>query len=113
MNEKRLGKISSVRFGHGGYQDACLGLDLSFESKSGWGVSTWIGGWDAEIIKCDKYCKWTEEDRSKEYADTMRKISKLLSQAKVSEIHELKGIPVEVEFEGMMMKDWRILEEVL
>ena len=43
----------------------------------------------------------------------MRKISKLLSQAKVSEIHELKGIPVEVEFEGMMMKDWRILEEVL
>ena len=112
MNTKKLGKISSVRFGHGGYQDACLGVSLTFEGK-GWGVGTWIGGWDAEKIKCDKYCKWTEEDRSNEYADTMRKISKLLKQAKVSEIHSLKGIPVEVEFDSTMMKDWRILEEVL
>jgi hypothetical protein len=68
------------------------------------------GNWDVESIKCDKNSKWTEKDRSKWNDDLCRKVSKILNQANVS---KLKDIPVEVEFEENMLKDWRILEEVL
>ena len=44
MIEKKLGKISNVRFGHGGYQDAMIGLSLTFEGQGSWGVSDWKGG---------------------------------------------------------------------
>ena len=43
----------------------------------------------------------------------MRKVSELLKQAKVPSIRELKDVPVEVQFEGKLLVDWRILEEVL
>ena len=56
---KELGKISGVSFGWGGYQDACLGLSLSFSMK-GSGVNTFIGDWG---IEHSEYCKWSEEDR--------------------------------------------------
>ena len=36
--KKELGKITSVRFGLGGYQNACLGLSVSLGSD-GSGVS--------------------------------------------------------------------------
>ena len=110
--EKKLGKIESVRFGHGGYQDSCLGLSVTL-SASGWGVGDFKGGWDAELIKHSEYSKWSEEDRDKSYSDTMRFLSKLLKEAKVSSVDQLKGIPVEVMFDGMMLKEWRILTEVL
>ena len=34
--EKKLGKIQSVRFGHGGYQDACIGISVTLGDGS-WG----------------------------------------------------------------------------
>jgi hypothetical protein len=43
----------------------------------------------------------------------MRYVSKLLKDAKVSSVDELKGKPVEVTFDGNMLKEWRILTEVL
>jgi hypothetical protein len=43
----------------------------------------------------------------------MRYLSKLLNEAKVSSVDKLKGIPVEVTFDGNMLKEWRILTEVL
>jgi len=110
--EKKLGKISSVTFGHMGYQECQLGLSLTFEAN-GWGVGWSMGGWDAEIIKWDKNCKWTEDSRDAEYAKVMRYVSKLLKEAKVDDVHKLKGIPVEVTFDGNCLKDWRILKEVL
>jgi hypothetical protein len=112
MIEKKLAKISKVQFGYGGYQECCIGLSLTFESKST-GVGTFIGAWDPEIIKCDSFCKWTEKDRSEELVKLMRKVSKLLKQAKIEDIMDLKGKPVELELEGNCLKDWRILEEVL
>lgn len=110
--EKRLGKIESVRFGHGGYQDAMLGLSVTLSAKS-WGVGDFKGNWDAELIKCTENTKWTEEDRDKGYSDTMRFLSKLLKDAKVDSVDKLKGVPVEVTFDGMSLKEWRILTEVL
>lgn len=57
--------------------------------------------------------KWTEQDRSKQYDEIVRYISDLLDKAKVSDIYQLKGIPVEAEFEKNSLKNWRILTEVL
>lgn len=56
---KELGKIKSASFGMGGYQEAMIGLTLTFGGAS-WGVSTFLGGWG---IERSDYCKWTEADR--------------------------------------------------
>jgi len=114
---KYLGKIESVKFGHVGYQNAMLGISLSFSFDESCGVATDRSTWDAEIIECTNNSKWTEEDRSKKYDEIMRYISKLLKDAKCDDVADLKGKPVELEFDGEgwggTLKDWRILVEVL
>ena len=110
--EERLGKISSVSFGFGGYQDAQIGLWLQFEGES-WGVTGAVnGGWSTSI-KWSEHCKWTEEGRTKSYAELVREISDLLLVAKVDSVDELLHKPVMVTFDGMMLTEWRILKEVL
>ena len=52
-----LGKISSVYFGHGGYQDAMLGIHFSFSMNSS-GVCGTKSAWDAEprvAFLCNRY----------------------------------------------------------
>lgn len=110
--EKKLGKIESVKFGIGGYQDAMIGLHVTL-GNTGWGVGDSRCAWDAQMIECSKYCKWTEADRDKNYSDIMRYLSKLLNDAKVDSVDKLKGIPVEVTFDGNLLKEWRVLTEVL
>ncbi len=109
---KELGKIESVSFGHGGYQGCMLGLHVTL-SSGGWSVGDTRSTWDANLIECSSNAKWTEDDRSKQYDDIMRYTSKLLNDAKVHTIDKLKGIPVEVSFEGNTLKEWRVLTEVL
>jgi hypothetical protein len=101
--EKKLGKIESVRFGHGGYQDACIGLSVTLGN----------GSWDPEMIKCTEHTKWTEEDRTNNIGEAVRFVSKLLKEAKVDSVDKLKGVPVEVTFDGNLLKEWRVLTEVL
>jgi hypothetical protein len=110
--EKKLGKIKEVRFGLGGYQHTMIGLTVELGAK-GWGVNDFKGSWDAESVKRSEYTQWTEEDRDKGNTDTMRFLSKLLKDAKVVSVDQLKDIPVEVTFDGMMLKEWRILTEVI
>lgn len=110
--EKKLGKIESITFGIGGYQDCMIGLHLTI-SADGWGVGDSKCAWDAESIPHTVNCKWTEESRDNEYAKIMRYVSKLLKDAKVSDVSKLKGVPVEVVFDGNQLKEWRILTEVL
>lgn len=110
--EKKLGKIQSVKFGHGGYQDACIGLSVTL-SDGGWGVGDFKGTWDPEMVASSEYTKWTEEDRTKGFDETMRFISKLLKDAKVETVDKLKGIPIEATFDGTLLKEWRILTEVI
>lgn len=112
MEDKLLGKIDSVRFGLGGYQDSMLGLHISFVG-TGWGVCTSDSTWDYETVECSKYAKWTEEDRTELMVKTLKNVSKYLKEAKVSSVDKLKGIPVEVTFENNTIKSWRILTEVL
>jgi hypothetical protein len=110
--EKRLGKIQSVKFGHGGYDDAHIGLSVTL-SGGIWGVNDFKGCWDPEIIKHSNYCEWTEKDRSKINDETVRFISKLLKEAKVDSVDKLKNIPIEATFDGNTLKEWRILTEVI
>jgi hypothetical protein len=112
--EVKLGKIKDVYFGFGGYQECMIGINFTLEGKEGcWGVGTSKVAWDKNIIKCDKFCKWTEKDRSKQYDEIVRYISDLLKDAKVSKIEDLKNVPVEVTFDSNQLKSWRILKEVL
>ena len=110
--ETKLGKIGEVYFGFGGYQEACIGINFTLEGK-GWSVGDGKTAWDKNIIKCDKGCKWTEKDRSKQYDEIVRYISDLLRDAKVFKIEDLENIPIEATFDSMMLKSWRILKEVL
>lgn len=110
--EKKLDKIEKVRFGHCGYDNTGIGISFTF-SFDGCGLSTDKSGWDAEIIKHSDHCKWSEEDRDKSYAEIVRFVSLLLKQAKVSDVSELQGKPIEVTIDRNSLKEWRILEEVL
>ena len=109
---KELGKITSVKFGLDGYQEAMLGISFQFEMGN-LGCCDFEGYWDPETIACSPQSKWTEEDRDKRLANTMRYISKLLKDAKVKSVEELKGKPVELTFDLATLVSWRILTEVL
>jgi len=114
---KYLGKIESVKFGHCGYQGTALGVSFTFTFDDCCGVGTCKSAWDAELIKHTDSCKWTEEDRSNQYAEIMRYVSKLLKDAGCNDFAKLSGKPVELEFDGDgiggTLKDWRILTEVI
>jgi hypothetical protein len=108
-DRKELGKISSARFGWGGYQDAMLGLSLTFTMK-GAGVNTFVGAWG---IDRSEYAKWTEADRLTQLGEAVMKLGKMLSTAHKTDVSELVGVPVELSFDGNLLKDWRLLDEVL
>lgn len=110
MSKKYLGKIESVQFGFVGYQDAMMGLRVSIDMK-GSGVTAQItGGW---IVERSKDTQWSEKDRIIEHGEMLLKVTEILKQAKVDCVSKLKGIPVECTFEGLELKSWRVLEEVL
>ena len=114
--ETRLGKISKVTFGKGGYHEVQFGLFINLEFKGMDCYTSIISGWDAESLLPVEGCVWSEEDRSKGHDEICRKISKLLKDAKVESVHELKGKPIQATFEDGgfgQLKDWRILTEVL
>ena len=110
--EKVLMKITHAKFGLGGYQEAQLGLHLSFLGNTT-GVSKSYAYWDYESIECSERCKWSENDRTKSLADALRKLSRLLKDAKVSSVDKLVGVPVEITLDGTTFSDFRILTEVL
>lgn len=114
---KHLGKIDTVSFGMGGYQGMMIGIHFSFIFEECCVVGDSKCAWSLEI-ECDSGCKWTEQDRSNSYDEIMRYTSKLLTDAKVKKVTDLKGKPVELEFDGngglgSGLKSWRILTEVL
>ena len=106
-----LGKITSVRFGMGGYQDAQFGIWFQL-GGDGWGVGDGRGVWAG---KPSDHAKWTIKDKQREMGVIMLYIETLLTEGKVSNISELKGIPVEITFDSPYgrMLSWRILKEVI
>lgn len=107
---KELGKIAKSRFGYGGYQDAQLGLSLEF-TGDGFGVGHFDGFWSPRMWT--EHCKWSKEDQIKAFGELLVRVDKLLTDAKVDYVAQLEGKPVMLEFEGNMLKSFRILTEVL
>ena len=107
--EKRLGKIKHCQFGEGGYQDACVGVSFTL-GGDGWGVGDFWGDWS---IDRSDYANWSEEDRIRHLGEMVMRLNALLKSAKKRWVSELVGVPVEVEFDGMALKSWRVLTEVL
>jgi hypothetical protein len=110
--ETVLMKIDNATFGLGGYQDAQLGLHLSF-SNSGSGVATSYSYWDYENIKHTENARWSEADRDRALIEVLRNLSVYLKEAKVSDVSQLVGIPVEVTLDNNTFRSFRILTEVL
>lgn len=107
---KELGKITKAQFGRGGYQDCQIGLTLNLGGPEGWGTSTFSGFWAQER---SERSQWTEEDRITALGKVVMELNKILEDAKVEHVGELVGIPVEATFDGNILKDWRVLKEVL
>ncbi len=106
---EQLGRISRAEFGWGGYQDAMIGLSLSFEHK-GSGCGHFDGFWG---IERSSFAEWTEGDRTFALGEMVMRLAEILSKAKCQSVSDLIGKPVMVTYEGIKMKDWRILDEVL
>lgn len=99
---EELGKIESVKFG---FEEYLFGLSLTLSGKS-WGVGTgYYYNPNATNV--------TEEENDKYLKEMTDKIQKLLKDAKVNSIHDLKNKPVLCTFDGSLIKDFRILTEVL
>jgi hypothetical protein len=108
---KEIGKIRSVSFGLGGYQDAMIGITFDLGSDTGcWGVGDFWGEW---AIKRSDCAEWKEEDRIRWLGTMVMRINSLLSDAKVTSIDGLTNIPIEVTFENNVLKSWRVLVEVI
>lgn len=110
--EKKLGKIQEVHIGIGGYSAGMIGFNFTLGSDSGyWGVSTeWEGHW---AIERSDTAKWTESERIENLGIAFMTLAKLLKDANKTDVYSLKGTPIEATFDGMVLKEWRILKEVI
>ncbi len=107
----RIGVIEKVLFGNGGYQGAMLGLTLIFKFDGSMGITGFVnGGWTIERNDC---AKWTEADRTKQQSELCWKLIETLKKAKVDDVYELKGKPVELVLDKGSLHSWRILEEAI
>lgn len=111
MERKELGKIKNVYAGFCGYQQAQFGFQFTLGGEDGWGVSTEAyAAWGMEPSDSSE---WTKEDQIKQWGESMEKLRDIMEAAKVKDVTDLVGIPVEATFEDMRLTSWRILAEVL
>src|SRR4051812_27470966 len=106
---KELGYIRTVAYGFGGYQGVQFGISFGLGNDS-WGVGDFWGAWG---MKPDSHHQWTEQDQIQTLGIVALRIRDLLKAAKAETVDELQNKPVEVEFDGNVLKSWRILTEVL
>jgi len=107
--ETKLGRITHVRMGYGGYQDAMFGISFQL-GGDGWGTGDFWGHW---AMKPTEHHKWTEADQRESLGKMSLRVVQLLRDAKKQDIQDLKDVPVEVTFDGMTLSSWRILTEVV
>lgn len=116
---EKLGKIKSVKFGFGGYQD--VQIVFSFEvGGEGWGTNvTYECGWGhvskKELKDPKSTYKWTHEDRLKTLGEKAYDVVEIMQKAKVDSLDKLKGIPVKVFFESECGRNhgFEVLTDVL
>lgn len=109
MERKVLGKIESAEFGKIHDYPMYMGLLLKFSFNK----SAHVGDGGKYTVNMDKACRWDAEDRRLEIEERADAVYKLLGDAKVGSISQLKNKPVEITLEDNTFKDFRILTEVL
>jgi len=106
--DKYIGKIESVKFGSGGYDDAMTGFSFVLYSQ-GVSCGDFWGTWSNR----PKDAEWTERDQIDSFGAAVARVRDWMKDAKVSDFTALKGKPIEVTFDAFRLKSWRILPEVL
>lgn len=109
MTEKVLGKIDFAEFGTIRDYPFLIGLQLGFNLGDGGAIMD--GG--QYTVNISEECRWEESERQQAITVSIEKIDKILKDAKVNYVSELKNKPVEVEIEKNTFKSFRILTEVL
>jgi len=107
MTEKLLGKITSAEFGQVKGNEYLFGLQLTFRMGD-YGTCT-----NQYCENISKECDWPTLVCACAITKTIDGINKILTDAKCHYVSELVNKPVEVTFEAMMLKEFRILTEVL
>lgn len=108
MTGNQLMKIATASYGFGGYQGEQFGLSLEFTSPG-----TGVGFFDGHWADRSEFAKWSVEDQEQAFVATAKLVRDTLRKAKKRDVAALVGTPVEVTFEGNLLKSWRVLEEVL
>ena len=100
---KKLGKISSIHIGNGGYDNAMLGLEISF---------LFDGGSSGRV---KFYGAFKDRMNAQVSHDVMMRIKGLLEDAKVEKLSQLTGKPIEGSFKSEFgaLEEFRILTEVI
>lgn len=109
VNKKELGKIESVEYGLCRDRGFLMGITFVLKFPGAGCVSAN----EVNMSEHTEYCRWTIEDQNKQIVELMHYIKKLLTDAKVNKVSELKNIPIEATFDGNMLESFRILTEVL
>lgn len=105
MDGKFLGKIERARLVR---EDGRFGF--VFDLSSAGGSTT-----DARVVwetRPDR-AQWTLQERADQMAHIMARVMLIMAEAKKHDFAQLTGVPIEVEFDGNMLKSWRVLTEVL
>jgi hypothetical protein len=106
--EKVLGKITYAEFGQYNDRPFLFGLQLIFEGSFGG-----IGCGGRYLVNISPECKWDPLERLQAIENMVVSLDKILSDAKVNNVSQLEGKPVEVTIENRTFKDFRILTEVI
>lgn len=109
MERKVLGKIKSAEFGKIRDYPMYMGLLLEFTFDG----NCHVGDGGKFTTNMSKGCKWSAEERRLAIEERMDAVYKLLDDAKVRTVSQLKNKPVEITLEANTFKDFRILTEVL
>jgi hypothetical protein len=96
--EIKLGKIQKVSFG---YEEYLFGLKLTLSGQP-WGTCTGY-----------YYNPSYKGDNTQYIKEMIDNVQKLLKDAKVDSVDKLLNKPIEATFEGSLLKEFRILTEVL
>lgn len=108
MTTKELGKITFAEFGTVRDYPFLIGLQLGFRMG---GSAVMDGG--KHTVNISPEANWTELNREATITKSIEEVDRMLKDAKVNYVSELKNKPVEVTMEGNTFKDFRILTEVL
>lgn len=111
--ETKIGKIHSIKIGFADYKDCQLGISVIIfgGGKDLFALFDFKGFWSGLP---DSNAQWTIQDQRNALGDALLWLGEILKLTGKKTVEELVGVPVEVTFEdNMVMKSWRVLEEVI